>query len=353
MNEVTSESAGWLTDAPERSHGAFGRNASTVHARHGWLCRLASLKLTLVFIVLLAASIIAAYSTGAAGAWPIAIPLGLLAINLTAAILTNTAFRRQTALLVFHLALLAIVVLAAAGRMTYLKGELELSTGEAFSGELTRSQQGPWHLSRLERVTFSNEGYTIAYAPGVRRNETRNRVSWTDAGGRRYVSVIGDQQPLVREGYRFYTSFNKGYAPVFTWQPAHGAASRGTIHLPAYPIHEHAQALQWTLPGTDAKIWVMLDLDEVVLDPAQASEFRLPSDHTLVVRDGSERRQLVPGGRYVTPHGVLVYEGLTTWMGYSVFYDWTMPWLLAACVLAVGALGWHFWRKFGTRPWDC
>jgi cytochrome c biogenesis protein len=39
-------------------------------------------------------------------------------------------------------------------------------------------------------------------------------------------------------------------------------------------------------------------------------------------------------------------------MGYSVFYDWTMPWLLAACTLAVLALGWHFWSKFSVRPWQ-
>jgi hypothetical protein len=29
-----------------------------------------------------------------------------------------------------------------------------------------------------------------------------------------------------------------------------------------------------------------------------------------------------------------------------------MPWLLAACTLAVLALGWHFWSKFSVRPWQ-
>jgi hypothetical protein len=47
------------------------------------------------------------------------------------------------------------------------------------------------------------------------------------------------------------------------------------------------------------------------------------------------------------PEGVLVYEGLTAWMGYKVFYDPTLPWLLASAVLAIAALSAFFWRRFG------
>jgi cytochrome c biogenesis protein len=61
---------------------------------------------------------------------------------------------------------------------------------------------------------------------------------------------------------------------------------------------------------------------------------------------------MVPGERYVLPQGTLVYEGLTAWMGYAVFYDWTIPWLLAAAAAAVASLSVHFWRKFAARPWD-
>ena len=28
-----------------------------------------------------------------------------------------------------------------------------------------------------------------------------------------------------------------------------------------------------------------------------------------------------------------------------------IPWLLAACVLAISSLGWHFWGKFAAKPW--
>ena len=50
--------------------------------------------------------------------------------------------------------------------------------------------------------------------------------------------------------------------------------------------------------------------------------------------------------------GILVYEGLTTWMGYKVFYDPTLPWLLAAALVAIAALGAFFWRRFGRADRD-
>lgn len=317
-----------------------------------WLGALASLQLTLVALVALGVGVLASYAGAVDGTRGLAVPLALLAANLGAAVLTNAAFRRQAPLLVFHLALFAIVALAAAGRLTYLKGRLELSTGESFSGELTQSDRGPLHRSRLGRAAFTNEGYTIGYSAGVRRDETRNAVAWTDADGRARRAVIGDQTPLVLEGYRFYTSPNKGYAPVFAWSPKDGAPRLGTIHLPAYPAHEYRQALDWTLPGSDLTLWTMLQFDDVILDPARPSQFRLPERHTLVVRMGEERRVMTPGDRLDLAQGTLTYQGLTTWMGYTVFYDWTLPWLLAACVLAVASLAWHFWRKFAAQPWD-
>jgi hypothetical protein len=124
------------------------------------------------------------------------------------------------------------------------------------------------------------------------------------------------------------------------------------VHLPSYPMNEYGQAREWTPPGSDAKLWVMLDIDEVLLDPAGPAQFRLPGQHNLVLRAGNERLELKPGESHRIGGGLLVYEGLTTWMGYNVFYDWTLPWMVSACVVAVSALAWHFWRKFSSRAWD-
>jgi len=51
------------------------------------------------------------------------------------------------------------------------------------------------------------------------------------------------------------------------------------------------------------------------------------------------------------PGGVLLYDSLTIWMGYTVFYDWTISWLFAASIVAVLSLAWFFWQKFAARPW--
>jgi cytochrome c biogenesis protein ResB len=319
----------------------------------GALQALASLKLTLLILIALAFGIIVSYRSEIRTTWALVVPLALFAVNLAAAVATNGVFRRQGALLVFHLALIAIVLLVAAGRLTYLKGTLELAEGERFEGTLTGHEAGPFHPWGLDRVHFTNEGFRIEYAKGVRRGQTRNRVAWQDDSGNWQPGVIGDQDPLVLNGYRFYTSHNKGFAPTFVWHPKQDATPvAGTIHLPAYPIHEYRQALEWQPPGSQTTLWTGLQFDEVILDPERPSEFRLPKEHMLVIRLGDRRWELKPGGQIELPDGVLEYRGLRTWMGYSVFYDRTIPWLLAASMVAVGSLAWHLWRKFGAKAWD-
>ena len=52
------------------------------------------------------------------------------------------------------------------------------------------------------------------------------------------------------------------------------------------------------------------------------------------------------------PEGRLTFVGLRSWMGYNVFYDWTLPWLAATVCVAVVSLGWHFMSKFKRKAWD-
>lgn len=324
----------------------------------GWrlLGMLGSLKLTLVILAALGVGVIVAYQSETKTTWALVLPLSLCAVNLLAAIASNPVFRRQMPLLVFHLALLAIILLVAVGRLTYLKGHLELVEGQEFDGVLTARESGPWHLDRLSQVRFANLGYTIAYAPGVRRGATQNRVIYRDSAGLRREAMIGDNVPLVLSGYRLYTSFNKGFSPTFMWYPAAVASGTpplfGAVHLPGYPLHEYRQAMEWVLPGTEIKAWTMLQFDEIILDPDKPSDFRLPEKHQLVMRIGAQRWEMVAGESLNLPEGRLEYTGLRAWMGYTVFSDWTITWLLSASLLAVASLGWHFWRKFTARPWN-
>ena len=318
-----------------------------------WPARLASLKLTLAALVLLGGGILYAYLADEHTTLALVPPLALLALNLASAVAFHPAFRRWNALLVFHLGLIAIVMLVAAGRLTYLKGRVELSEGEEFAGQLTETDAGPLHWGSLDKVRFTNDGFRIGYAPGLQREETRNHVRYIDAGGSERTAEIGDQTALVLEGYRFYTSPNKGFAPSFLWQPkGQSEPMLGAVHLPSYPLNEYNQAREWQLPGSRLQVWTMLKFSEVLIDPDARSEFRLPSRHALIVRIGGERREMQPGDVIDLPEGRLQYIGLRTWMGYTVFYDWTIHWLLGAAALTVAALGWHFWKKFAARPWN-
>lgn len=313
---------------------------------------LASLKFTLVALLLLGLSIAYVYLAEVGSSILLVIALALMSLNLIAAVATHPAFRRPSALLIFHLGLIALVLLVGMGRLTYLRGQVELSEGEEFAGQLTGVDAGPWHWSSLDQVHFVNQGFRIGYSPGLQRNATRNTVSYTDSDGKEHSMEIGDQTPLISHGYRFYTTPNKGFAPTFLWYPSGGEPMLGTVHLPSYPLNEYKQARDWKLPGTDIRLWTMLQFEETIIDPNAVSEFHLPNKHKVIVRVGDQRHELQPGQAINLPQGRLVYDSLRTWMGYTVFYDWTIHWLLVACMVTVGALGWHFWRKFAVKPWN-
>lgn len=323
-----------------------------LQSRLGLLRRLASLRLTLWLVAALALGTLAAFRLEGMRTWPLVAPLLLLALNLIAAVATNGVFRRQTALLVFHLSLIALIILVAAGRLTYLKGNAGVTEGTSFEGQLAESERGPWHRDRLAQSRFVNRGFSVTYAPGLQRGPTRNQVAWQGTDGSWHEIAIGDQTPLVLNGYRFYTSYNKGFAPTFAWTDRSGQTLTGSVQLPPYPLQEYSQAAEWALPGSTTVLWIMLDIDEVVLDASDRTNFRLPEQYQLVVRIGDERHTMRPGDVLELPEGQLRFEGLRSWMGYRVFYDWTLPWLFAAALVGVISLAVHFMKKFSARPWD-
>ena len=299
---------------------------------------------TLAGLALLAVVVLAGSSSGGM-VWPLTLALSLLSLNLCAALVVHPAFRRQLPLLTAHLALLALVVLAAVGRLCALDGRFELTQGVPFDGRLIDQSRGPLHQERLQRLSFRHDGFEIDYAAGRKRGATRNAVTWVDADGAARSDVIGDHRPLVLEGHRIYTSPNKGFAPMLTWTPQQGEPVSGTVHLPAFPMHELRQSREWMLP--DGRVaWVLLQIDETLIDPAAAARFRMPEQHRLVLRMDPMRTELRPGQSVQIEGGTLTYVGLRSWMGYRVSYDPTLPWLLAAALLAALSLAWHYTQRF-------
>jgi len=310
---------------------------------HALIAHFGSLRSTLALFALLAAVVLLRPAR-----WPLALVIAALGVNLLAALVVHPAFRRRLPLLVSHLALLALVLLVALGKLMALDGRFELTEGVPFDGTLIDRDAGPLHVDRLQRLSFRNDGFQIDYAPGRKRGATRNPVTWTGEDGLPQSAVIGDHHPLLLQGHRFYTSPNKGFAPVLRWLPERGEPQLGAVHLPSFPMHELQQSRAWALPdGREA--WVMLRIDEPLIDPQSAAHFSLPREHRLVLRIGAQRAELAPGQSVAVQGGTLVYEGLRTWMGYRVSYDPTLPWLLASSLLAALSLALHYLQKFRAR----
>jgi len=231
--------------------------------------------------------------------------------------------------------------------MSFFNATLELAENEEFAGQVENIEQGPWHRYGLSTIRFTNLGFQIRYHKGIKRDKTVNQIGLTLRNGQQQTLEMGDHVPLVIGHYRFYTSHNKGYAPVFEWRPS--ASTRvvvGSIHLPAYPAHEYRQALEWKVPGSDLKLWTMLNIQENVLPTDREFQFQVPEQHQLVVRHQDKRYALLPGDEIDLPGGRLTYRKLTTWMGYKVDYDWTRPWLLATALIGLMGLFSHFIVKF-------
>lgn len=301
--------------------------------------RLSSSRLTMAGFALLGAGALANYNVPGISAAVIAVPLAVLALNLAAALAVRPALRRG-GLGLFHLALLALLVLAGVGRMTHFDGRVEMAEGALLEqARIEVTSRGPWHGTAWQRLGFRQGSYDVTYAPGVKRAHTRSVVTVEGQGD---PVTVGDDTPLVLDDYRFYTTHNKGFAPQLAWQPAGGQAVRGALHMPSYPLFDWKQENQWVAPdGRILRFWLRIDraLPEDVawkLDPRE-----MPV--TLVLESGGARHELKPGDAVELPGATLRFERMLGWMGYRIFYDPTLIPMLVVSLAGVLGLGWHLW----------
>jgi hypothetical protein len=308
------------------------------------VAKLASTRLTLLGIGALGFILIAGeFAIFSAPGAVLAILAGLT-LNLATALCVTPRLRQEPGLFIFHLALLALLILAGVGRLTHFDGHVEVMEGSAFSaGEVTPDSKGMLHPDRLQGIVFFQGPFGVDYAPGVKRARTRSEVL-VPTGVADETRSVGDDVPLVERGYRFYTTNNKGIAVVLTWLPIKGEAITGAVHMPGYPLFDWKQDNSWQPPnGPDVRFWLHLDTPL-----KEDSAWTLASDRVsgvLVVNTSGKRIELKRGEGVAVDGGALRFDELRGWMGYRIFFDPTLPWLLAAAMLAVFGLALQFWRK--------
>lgn len=315
--------------------------------------KIASLKITLIGMVLLVVGSVLSYGNPQnTSVWVLIVPMIILAINLAAAIATNSRINQQLGLLVFHVSLLLLLLLAALGRLTHIDAHLELVNGTGFSPDkLLEVNAGPLHSGDLDKVQFVQGPFTVQYAPGLKRGLTHSHVKLEVQPGQWEDRVVGDDRPLLSHGYRFYTTFNKGFAPILTWIPDEGQSVTGAVNMPSYPLFEYKQDNRWVPPNSkeEIKFWLQLQtgMDENkswILDGRTATGI-------LVVTTEDKRHELQMGESIQMKSGTLKYEALTTWMGYRLFYDPTIQWMFFVSILGVAGLSHYFWKKVNLVPW--
>ena len=296
---------------------------------------LASNALTLIGMALLAVSVWR-LQEDAAALWPMLSAFCLLGMNLLAALMTYPRLRQDRGLLLLHLSLLALLILAGTGRLARYEAQVELVDGQSLAAALpVETLRGPWHRGSLDDVDFTQGYFTVDYAPGLRRSDTRSQVSLNGE-----INWVGDEDALVLDGYRFYTTHNKGFAVLLTWQPEHGRSQSGAVHMPGYPFFAGHQKNRFSPSGGD---W--LDLTLQLTEPVQSNlAWRLDSrkaNGTLLIEHDGKRQVLAMGETLTLPDGKLRFDAVRGWMGYKVFYDPTLPWLMFSVVMALTGLLWH------------
>lgn len=314
------------------------------------LTAVASLRLTLAgMLVLLVAALVAYRHPAVALSW-LSLPLGLLGLNLLAAVLTNRAFRLQSALLLFHVGLLGVLVLAGLGVLTRLDARIEVVEGERFDPQRVEVISRGWlYPGGLDAIDFVQGAIAVDYRAGLERAGTASEVLRRGPGGAGLPEVIGDRTGLVAGDHRLLATFNKGWALVLAWEGSDGSRHVGAVNLPSYPEFEWKQHNDWTTPAGETLGFELRLAERVPGDrPWQltsagvryAVEVRRPDGSVAVLRQGDA--MTVRGGR-------LAVADLRLWMGYRIDFNPFLPWILAAALLTLAALGWHFQRKFGFR----
>lgn len=318
-----------------------------------WLKRLASIRLAIVGMLLLAVGAMMSYG-GRFGAsvWVLVLPLGLMSVNLLAAIITNRKINRQPGLLIFHLSLLGIVLLAGIGRLTHLDAQVEMVEGAEFTPHsIVELKHGPLHQLQLDQLHFVQGPYRVFYEPYLQRGATESELILRGEQGSKQNVVVGDDTPFVWRDYRFYSSFNKGYSVVLTWLPDNGVPVTGAVNMPSYPLYDYKQKNAWTPPGTSTPVELWLKLTTAMDQNTAWVLQRQSSSGVLAVTQKDRRVELLPGQSMKLEGGTLRYDQLSMWMGYTVFYDPTLRWLFFVSVFGVFGLGWHLWKKSATTNW--
>jgi len=231
------------------------------------------------------------------------------------------------------------------GRVITSACAISVIEGQHFDpAELEVTSHGIFAPAR-ERVSGIAQGpLSVEYKPGLNRGSTRSELYSAETGR----LVVGDDVPFRRDGFRFYTTPNKGFAAVLTWLPDRGVSEAGAVHFPSFPARQIMQSVDWRSPSEEM---IQFVLRPSLVDMGLPWELARPSptDVSMVIKTADGQAPLHIGKVIAVKGGRLRLDSVVLWMGYRVSYNPALPWLLASASLAVLFMAMHFLSSLKGR----
>lgn len=312
----------------------------------------------------------------------------------------ETGYGRESGNIIFHLALVGLLIAMAWGQMTHYRGQAIVVEGRSFvNAPLDYDTFDAGLLAATEKLLpfrFTLDEFTSEFTIGARAVDFKADVTVHHPSGETREETIRVNDPLDVDGARVYLQGN-GYAPYLTVRDADGEVafagpvpflpqdtvytSTGVVMIPDANMGENQLGFQGTflpsaIPSDDGafvgsahpspidpvlvlQLWEGdLGLDEgipkslLVLDTANMTQVMIPGDdgeggtevpYRAVLRPGETAE--LPGGR-----GTISFESLPRFVALDLRYDPSILWMGVFAVTAmVGLIGSLFLRR--RRIW--
>jgi cytochrome c biogenesis protein len=180
----------------------------------------------------------------------------------------------------------------------------------------------------------------------LQRDTTHSRVVVNLPDGAEIERDIGDRQGFTSNGYRFMTTFNKGYSVLVLWRDTEGRQSLGAVNFPSFPEFDWKQVNDWTTPSGETLTLELKLAERFPEDAPWTLSSRGVEYEVGISAEGQQEETIRAGQSFAVTGGEMTIVDLRLWMGYRIDYNPLLPWLLAAAFLSLGALAVHMAQKF-------
>jgi len=314
--------------------------------RNKLLAWLSGLPLTLLGLVTFLAGVLPVVTGYVSATSGLALGYSLLLINLVFAILVREKIKNNPFLLLFHMALLLMLLAVGVSRLTYFKGWVQIAVDHPITEPSGVISKGPWHPNRFTNTRVALKEFSAEYREGGSRKSQKSVIQ---VGDNKLVRV-DDAETADILGYQFTISKNLGFALEFMWIGSDGNLIQGVSHFPSIIAYPETQGIDLQLPGVEKSIWIGLDIVSKRQD-FFTPEFRVPDDYSYTVMSTSGPLMVTPNSAVSLPEGQLMLNGLVPWIGYDLYYDPSIYFLLFTSLIGVCALALFLWQRQGKTSW--